>query len=450
MGWYPGTSTVSDNTVTNAKLGTDVKVGSLAALTTTVKTSIQAAINELVTKIGALSGLATTEKGSVVGAINELVTSIGAKYTLPLTGIPATSMAAAVQTSLGKADTAYQLPVGGMTSGDMSAAVQASLAAADAALASSAAYSDLKAGTIQLNGVNPSHVNFGAASAAVLTGTNAQTFNMATDGLTLIVNTDGAGDDTATFNCAAGYLTGGNSCATDMTTSVDTKFKIAVDGGAYSTVTCDWVAGSCDSGAEIATEMQTKIQALGGAFAAVTVSFVGGNHLLVTSGTKGTGSSVAMDHAADHDCLDELDLGTNAVATAGTGDFVNAAVATAAEVVAVLNADLGGLDASVDGSNHVVITSKTTGRTSSLVVNAGSTADTILGITGSAYGGQGLGYAAGMSDTNYRVSLVLVDDTSPGSNNLGIANKTASGFDVYCETSGATEHVDIVAIGAGA
>ena len=78
---------VGDGTVTNAKLATDVKVGSLASLT-------------------------TTEKASLVGAINELVTSIAAKYTKDGAGIPSTDMTAAVQTSLGLADSALQSVVG--------------------------------------------------------------------------------------------------------------------------------------------------------------------------------------------------------------------------------------------------------------------------------------------------------------------------------------------------
>ena len=44
---------IPDDSLTNAKLGTDIKVGSLAALTTTDKTSITNAINELVTTTSA-------------------------------------------------------------------------------------------------------------------------------------------------------------------------------------------------------------------------------------------------------------------------------------------------------------------------------------------------------------------------------------------------------------
>jgi hypothetical protein len=78
-----GTFSLQDGSVANAKLATDAKVGSLATLT-------------------------TTEKASVVGAINEVDSNADAKYTKPGTGIPSTDLASAVQTSLGKADTALQ------------------------------------------------------------------------------------------------------------------------------------------------------------------------------------------------------------------------------------------------------------------------------------------------------------------------------------------------------
>ena len=67
------------NTITDAMMTSDVKIGSLAALTTSIKTSIVNAINSVVTSIGALAGLSTTEKGSVVGAINEVNTKATSK-----------------------------------------------------------------------------------------------------------------------------------------------------------------------------------------------------------------------------------------------------------------------------------------------------------------------------------------------------------------------------------
>lgn len=61
-------------------------------------------------------------------------TNIGAgTYSKPSGGIPSSDMASAVQTSLGKADSAYQKPSGGIPSSDMASAVQTSLGKADSA-----------------------------------------------------------------------------------------------------------------------------------------------------------------------------------------------------------------------------------------------------------------------------------------------------------------------------
>jgi hypothetical protein len=74
--------TASDNSITNAKLGTDVKAGSLAALTTTLKTSLQAAINEIDADVGVPASLTTTAKTNLVAAINELDSDVGNPATL--------------------------------------------------------------------------------------------------------------------------------------------------------------------------------------------------------------------------------------------------------------------------------------------------------------------------------------------------------------------------------
>ena len=72
---------VSDGAITDAKLATDVKVGSLADLDTTETGSVVGAINEVVTtaaEIGTLADLTTTAKTDLVVAINEVDASIAA------------------------------------------------------------------------------------------------------------------------------------------------------------------------------------------------------------------------------------------------------------------------------------------------------------------------------------------------------------------------------------
>ena len=68
-----------------------------------------------------------------VHVTNANKSSWNAKYDKPSDGIPSTDMTSAVQTSLGKADTAYQKPSGGIPSTDMTSAVTTSLGKADTA-----------------------------------------------------------------------------------------------------------------------------------------------------------------------------------------------------------------------------------------------------------------------------------------------------------------------------
>lgn len=68
---------VPDNSITNDKLVSDAKIGSLAslsALLTGFTSSITVAINKIVDWIGDLTTLGTTDKSSLVNAINEVRT----------------------------------------------------------------------------------------------------------------------------------------------------------------------------------------------------------------------------------------------------------------------------------------------------------------------------------------------------------------------------------------
>lgn len=62
-------------------IGADVKtintaIGALANLTTTQKSSLVVALNELNSSIGTLSSLTTTQKGNLVAAINEVLSAV--------------------------------------------------------------------------------------------------------------------------------------------------------------------------------------------------------------------------------------------------------------------------------------------------------------------------------------------------------------------------------------
>ena len=387
---------VAPGSVTNAMMANDVKIGSLAALTTVLKTSVQA-------------------------AINELVTSIAAKYTLPGAGIPEASLHADVQAKLAANVNAAQ----GEAAGQL-----------------------LAMKTVTLGGANPTQVRFqGADVAATLLGTQDAPFAI-TPAQTFVVDPDGAGDVTATFTGTQGTSTSGATPSLDMTGDLlDNKLRVAVDGGADELVTCDWTGAN--SGALIATELQTQIQALGGEFAAVTVDYnvtVAGKYT-ITSGTYGTGSAVVVTPAASGNCTEELKLGTadGGVEAAGTGD---AAATSAAEAAAKLAA-LAGLTAAAVG-NKVRITSDTQGPASSLVVNAGCALDTVFGITGSDYGEAGLGMSQDMADALYKVIATRSDAAGAPGDTVAAGNKATTGFDLYCETAGSVDDYDLLIMGTPA
>lgn len=67
------TAKIKDSNVTNDKLAADAKVGSLAGLTTTAKSAVVAAINELDLEVGTLSTMTTSPKTSLAGAIGNTV-----------------------------------------------------------------------------------------------------------------------------------------------------------------------------------------------------------------------------------------------------------------------------------------------------------------------------------------------------------------------------------------
>ncbi len=388
-------SGVGDGTITNTKLATDVKVGSLAALT-------------------------TTAKGSVQAAINEVDANCDAKYTKPALGIPKSDLVAAVQTSLGKADTALQVGVG---------------------------VTKIARKTIQLAG-GATPVLFQDDAVPFITGI-AEATDMHTVGHngTIKIQNDADGDETATLECTAGTHTGGGDCSTDMTGNTDTKLKIRANGDeTWHTITCDW--SGCNSGAAIATQLQTKVQALGAThgYSRITVAF-SSDHLVFTSLDHGTDSTIEIDRAADHDCCDDLDIGPdNGVTVVGTGDVANIYAVTPEEIATLINGDMSNVEADAS-SGTLVISGSTAGRAGKVAAGNG-TLNTLCGIPNGeiAYGAQGMGLDADWDDALYDVFLTY-KGAAAASKDLGWASPTVEGFTVTCETGSDTGYVSVLVVG---
>ena len=388
-------SGVGDGTITNTKLATDVKVGSLAALT-------------------------TTAKGSVQAAINEVDANCDAKYTKPALGIPKSDLVAAVQTSLGKADTALQVGVG---------------------------VTKIARKTIQLAG-GATPILFQDDAVPFITGiAEATDMHAVGNNGTVKITEDAESEETATLNCTAGTHTGGGDCSTDMIGNTDTKLKIRANGDeTWHTITCDW--SGCNSGAAIATQIQTKVRALGAThgYSRITVAF-SSDHLVFTSLDHGTASTIEIDRAADHDCCDDLDIGPdNGVTAVGTGDVANIYAVTPAEIATLINGDMSNVVANAS-SGTLVISGTTKGRAGKVTAGNG-TLNTLCGIPNGeiAYGAQGMGLDADWDDALYDVFLTY-KGAAAASKDLGWASPTVEGFTVTCETGSDTGYVSVLVVG---
>ncbi len=458
-----GTSDIQDKAVTNAKLADDAKVGSLAALTTTEVASVVGAINEVDSHADAAASTANAAYVKPAGGIPEtdmeaaVSTSLGkadTAYQKPGGGIPETDMEAAVSTSLGLADTAYQKPALGIPLADLVAAVQTSLGKADTSLQGAVGFTVMRAKkALQLNGHGTSPVALQTSGAAMIEGgAGPYDFSGVGDGGTIKITPDDLAEDTATFNCAAGKHESGLNPSIDISAGVDNKFKIQVDddvGGAQTVVLA--LAG-LNSGAAIAAEMQTQIQALGGVYASVTVTYdhaPPNDHYTITSIMQGTGSKVRITPADDHNVTEELKLGTadGGTNTDGTGDAVNWAAVTKGEVATLINGDIAGVTASGAGA-VLTVTSSTTGKDSRVLAGNG-TLNVLIGCPNGEvdYGAQGMGYASDMGDANYVVLVSLNGTADPTNHGVSVNNRTAAGFDLVSDGATDTDYVDILVIG---
>lgn len=98
------------------------------------------AVTSVVGQTGAVTAqqIANAITTTTVGVATK--SEVNAKYTKPSSGIPKSDLASAVQTSLGKADSAYQKASTGIPKSDLAADVQTSLGKADAAAPQSTTY----------------------------------------------------------------------------------------------------------------------------------------------------------------------------------------------------------------------------------------------------------------------------------------------------------------------
>lgn len=208
----------------------------------------------------------------------------------------------------------------------------------------------------------------GAATAGSVLGTVTEPFNLE-PGDDLDVAIDGAGAATATFTAAAASQTSGNTETFALANS--DELDIEIDGGATQTVqflTSQFVDIANATAAEVAAVINGQIV---GASADVS-----GGAVVITSDHRGTGSGVQVTGGTAN-TAGKLNFPTTLAS--GTGNVADIDAVTAAEVKTIVEAAVAGCTVtSVGGA--VQIASNTTGISSSVQVEAGSTADDELGL----------------------------------------------------------------------
>lgn len=117
----------------------------------------------------------------------------------------------------------------------------------------------------------------------------------------------------------SGVETGTANPSTNISTGTDTTLQIAVDADVVSRTfhAVTLTLTGLTTGAAIATALQTAIQAIGGIYAAVTVTYT--TIYTITSGTSGVGSYVRVIPGATNDVSAALGLGVANGATDSPG-----------------------------------------------------------------------------------------------------------------------------------
>jgi hypothetical protein len=218
-----------------------------------------------------------------------------------------------------------------------------------------------------------------AATAGSVLGSVPGPFDLE-PGDTLVVAVDGGGPATATFNAAAAALESGS---TEPFALADGQtLTVRIDGGPVQLITflaSEFAAIGAATAEEVAAVINAKIA---GAKATVTS---GGTRVTITSDRRGTSSSVEVTGGTANAAL-----GFALGAALGTGNVANIDSVTPAEVEAVVEAAVAGVTVTSE-ADRIRITSDTLGPSSSVQVQAASTADDELGFDNAVHAGNAAG-----------------------------------------------------------
>jgi phage tail sheath protein FI len=217
-------------------------------------------------------------------------------------------------------------------------------------------------------------------SAGSVTGSVVAPFDLA-HGDTLSIAVDGGAPVVATFNGTAPSRASANG---PFALSNGQTLTLSINGGPTQTVTfltASFVSIGAATAAEVAAVINASIT--GG------LATVSGLTVVITTDQKGTGATVNITGGTANGVL-AFTTGS----LAGGGNVANIDAVALAEVKTIVEAAITGLTVSNDGGNRVKIDSNTTGVSSSIAVQAASTADDELGFDNAVHSG-GTGAAVG-------------------------------------------------------
>lgn len=258
-----------DGGITNAKMATDVKVGSLALLLTTVKTSLQAAVNEVYTRLAGISNADGTLKDGAVSASAKMGTGVVAETNIAANAVTTAKILDANVTGAKLADTA-------VTADKLATAVAGDglSGGAGAALSVNVDGSSIETSgdtlRVKAAGISASHLATavagdgltGGAGTALAVVVDANTIEISADALR--VKAAGIGASQLAAAVAGNGLSGGAGAALavnvdDSTLEVATDTVRAKDGGITNAkLASDAKAGSL---ASLTTTNKTSLQA---------------------------------------------------------------------------------------------------------------------------------------------------------------------------------------------
>lgn len=266
--------------------------------------------------------------------------------------------------------------------------------------------------------------NTDAATPAVLTGVNAAPYD-AEPGDDISVDVDGGGAATATLAATAAVNTSGNTENFALTDTND--IQVQIDGGPTQTVvfnSADFTAIGAATAAEVAAVLNAGLTGC-------SVADVGGA-VVITSDSRGTASQVAIVGGSD-----AAVLGFPA-SVVGTGNVADIDAVTFAEFKAIVEAAIPALTVTetAPGSGIPVLTSNTTGASSSLEITASTNLQTLAGlpagpVSGSAGAGTPTLQFDGKTPGAYANSVVArVSDATSGEADRFNLTVIENGFDV--------------------